>query len=453
MVEKLLELYSFNARGLSNELKRVSIFQWLKSKHNGIVFLQETHSTKSLENSWSRDWSGDIYYSHGSASACGVAILIPAELNTSITEIKTDNDGRILLLDIEIDDNKSILCNVYAPTRDKVKQQHDFIQKLNDMLSEYVDANIILGGDFNTYLNADLDKKGPVTTQNSSYTNEIKDTLTNYNLIDIWRNINPTTKRYTWRGMSKAGQIHSRLDYFFISIHMTYDFDKANILPSIKSDHSLLRISFKLQNTINKGKGFWKLNTSLLRDRQYVEIINRLIEECTTKYNNIENKSLVWDIIKCEIRGQTISYAAHKAKENRKREEQLHNRLQQIEEELDTTDNTTTTYKSIRNEYDNIKSEIEDLNEYKAMGHLIRSKAQWVEHGEKCSKYFLQLENRNYKTKYIKSIFVNDNLITNPKDILDEQAKFYRNLYSNNQINKSMPVLNAVTCSKLRDLN
>ena len=61
---------------------------------------------------------------------------------------------------------------------------------------------------------------------------------------------------------------------------------------------------------------------------------------------------------------------------------------------------------------------------------MIRSNAQWVENGEKCTKYFMQLENRNYKAKYIKSLNWKDTIIKDPKEILNAEKEFYQNLYS-----------------------
>ena len=43
---------------------------------------------------------------------------------------------------------------------------------------------------------------------------------------------------------------------------------------------------------------------------------------------------------------------------------------------------------------------------------MIRSRAQWIEEGEKCTKYFIQLENKNYKTKCITTLSKNDHKIT-----------------------------------------
>ena len=64
-------------------------------------------------------------------------------------------------------------------------------------------------------------------------------------------------------------------------------------------------------------------------------------------------------------------------------------------------------------------------------GILFRAKALWVEEGEKNSKYFLNLEKRNYNTKNIKTLINEDGKeITELEDIIKEENNFYDNLYS-----------------------
>ena len=68
----------------------------------------------------------------------------------------------------------------------------------------------------------------------------------------------------------------------------------------------------------------------------------------------------------------------------------------------------------------------------------MRSKARCHEFGERSSKYFLNLERRNYKNKCITSLIKESgSSITDPKDILKEQKRFYQFLYSsqNPQVN------------------
>ena len=39
-----IQVNSFNTRGLRNKCKRNNIFKWLKTSHQGITMIQETHA-------------------------------------------------------------------------------------------------------------------------------------------------------------------------------------------------------------------------------------------------------------------------------------------------------------------------------------------------------------------------------------------------------------------------
>ena len=60
------------------------------------------------------------------------------------------------------------------------------------------------------------------------------------------------------------------------------------------------------------------------------------------------------------------------------------------------------------------------------LGAITRSKAKWVEEGEKNTKYFLNLEKRNFNNKYIRKLITKNNEeITSLKDIINEEMQFY----------------------------
>ena len=64
---------------------------------------------------------------------------------------------------------------------------------------------------------------------------------------------------------------------------------------------------------------------------------------------------------------------------------------------------------------------------------MIRSRATFLNENEKNSKYFLNLEKRNYNTKCIKKLLTDKGSITDEKDILKEEKRFYQNLYNSNK--------------------
>ena len=105
---------------------------------------------------------GGVYFSHGEYNARGVATLIPEKLlsDFELKEEKSDDNGRMIVLDCKIYETNLILINIYAPTKDHIKEQLTFYENLYRVIEQYSDQNIIIGGDFITYLNINLDKKG-----------------------------------------------------------------------------------------------------------------------------------------------------------------------------------------------------------------------------------------------------------------------------------------------------
>jgi len=82
------------------------------------------------------------------------------------------------------------------------------------------------------------------------------------------------------------------------------------------------------------------------------------------------------------------------------------------------------------------KTELEKLVEEKVKGVIIRSRARWYEHGEKPTKHIFYLEKRNYNRKCINKLISSAGKeVTEPKEILAEESKFFKKLYTSQHIN------------------
>ena len=151
--------------------------------------LQETHSDESVEESWEKEYEGKIYFLHCSSSGRGVALLIPKYMNEQIPikAIKTDEEGRILLLHTEMCNREVIVVNIYTPTKDNTTLQNKFIENLKIILENFNDKPFIIGSDFNTYLDCELDKRGGISPQTSSYKDNLVQFMEEFSLVDIWR--------------------------------------------------------------------------------------------------------------------------------------------------------------------------------------------------------------------------------------------------------------------------
>ena len=77
---------------------------------------------------------------------------------------------------------------------------------------------------------------------------------------------------------------------------------------------------------------------------------------------------------------------------------------------------STKTYQL--NNYELAKKELKDLYDSKGKEAMFRSKARWFEQGEKPTKYFFNLEKRNYDRRVVKELKdENDQILTNFKDV------------------------------------
>ena len=82
------------------------------------------------------------------------------------------------------------------------------------------------------------------------------------------------------------------------------------------------------------------------------------------------------------------------------------------------------------NDLDILQTEYDHNYEFITQGQIIRSRANWYEHGEKSNKYLLNLENSGKKKSCIRKLKLgNDSYTSDPKEILKEIQSFYTNLY------------------------
>ena len=84
------KIVSLNARGLRSLTKRKAILMWLRKQKADIAFLQETYSTKEVENIWRSQWNGSLFFSHGTEHARGVLVLVRENLDFQLKNLHTD---------------------------------------------------------------------------------------------------------------------------------------------------------------------------------------------------------------------------------------------------------------------------------------------------------------------------------------------------------------------------
>lgn len=83
-----------------------------------------------------------------------------------------------------------------------------------------------------------------------------------------------------------------------------------------------------------RGPGFWKLNTSLLTDTNYIEVIKLIIQQTREEYENDDsiNPSLLWD-----MREKSLSFGSAKKRKTVHKEQNLEDKIAILEKGIGTT--------------------------------------------------------------------------------------------------------------------
>ena len=191
------------------------------------------------------------------------------------------------------------------------------------------------------------------------------------------------------------------------------------------TDHDLVQLTVKLQDyKTEKGTGYWKFNTSLLRDQNFVQNTKKIIEQTHNENKNLKDKGLSWDLIKMNIRSYTIKYSAKLKRDRTVMENDL-------SKELDRLVNLENQEEPILENIRLIKKELERISKIKTQGAILRSRAKWTEEGEKNTAYFLNLEKHYSENKIISQLKISETeTITDQGKIMAEQQAFYKKLYS-----------------------
>ena len=145
---------------------------------------------------------------------------------------------------------------------------------------------------------------------------------------------------------------------------------------------------------------------------------------------DLDNDSLEWELLKMEIRKATSVYSKIQALLNREYENNLQEEFKLCSENIDKRpDNENETKLS------KIKEEIEKINAIKTEGYRVRSKAEFIEHNERSSKFFLNLEQQNAIIKNITRLKTDKSDLTDTYGILNELSSFYKQLYTESEYN------------------
>ena len=123
-----------------------------------------------------------------------------------------------------------------------------------------------------------------------------------------------------------------------------------------------------------------------------------------------------------EIRSETIRYSKGKSKQSKMRESIIQSRIEELDSKIC---NEVCLEQNILLEYEKLKKELQEIYEEKGRGAIFRSKARWIENGEKPTKFFFNLERRNYEKKIVSQLQIREGkFLSDFKQVKKENLDF-----------------------------
>ena len=411
---------SLNCRGLRDRQKRARLQQYAILQKVQILLIQETHFTKDISPLLNEEFdSWHLYHSFGSNISRGCSILIHKTFDCAITNFKLDENGRYVLLNLEIENSQYTLINVYA--NNDSKNRNIFFQTISSLIENNSEGSLIIGGDMNDTLESKdrIYRNEANTATKSKPVANLNKMIKDHNLCDIWRNTHEQLSQFTWKRKNNVEK--SRIDFWLIDANITTLVLKTDIRPACINSTDHQAISLKIAKPNKRGPGYWKFNNSLLSDQSYCDYMLTILNEYVTTNNNTP-KQIAWEFLKNEIKEKTIIFSKKKNKDRRCLITQLENEYSQL---INNQNEDTQRGNEIENR-------LHELYADKATGAQIRSRLDFIEYGEKNTRYFLNLEKSRQTRKLLNRVTVESKTYTSTEDILAEEVKYYKTLYTSN---------------------
>ena len=337
-------LVSWNVKGLGHVVKRDRVFLHLKSLKPDVIFLQETHISVNEQRRLRANWISQVYQAPFTRKSRGVAILFRKNVPFHLDCMTADPYGRYLMISGHINSLPITMLNIYGPNIDNP----DFFRKAFDLIPASA-SNVIIGGDFNCYLDPVLDRLSTKPPPAITSVGILNDLIKTRNMVEIWRLQHPTDREFSF--YSHVHKSYTRIDYFLIASELLPSVTTSTYHNILISDHSPVSLNFK--NILSSPKYSWRLNPLLLEDQSFIEHMNGRIDEFLVTNDNGEvSDSILWETFKVVMRGHIISFESAKKRELNSRLKDIENMLPVLEETYRSSLSTADYNKIMKLKYE-----------------------------------------------------------------------------------------------------
>ena len=435
----LVKILSLNVKGAKARRKVADILAYTKDRSADIAFIIESHITndrcETLQTLYSRHrW---ITNSPTSNARGITAIVLNEELGRPKT-LYTDNDGRVLVLQLACEGTNLNIMAIYAPNTEEANVQ--FLQSLQT-LAKLHKVHIIVG-DFNRVLESN-DRNPP--RQESPRIRQAFQLLLEDGYVDGWREANHPKRQFTYWQDNEYNS-SSRIDRIYVKanlFHLTAFWEITDKPPF--TDHAGVTVTIHPGGAIEKGPGLWKFPPDLLADKAISLEISLWLAQTFTPILSKSQTGTETDLA-MEHRDTQLTRDLHQAWiDLREFLEQLTLRTKRRKSAKSKRINKALTYWDSKKRSPKAAKRIRQILIRKtAWDEAVRDRAiiaqqqRWISIGHATSKEFWDLPKQKTKNM-IPRLQDHKNKICSMKEaLLNIAAKFYEQLYSKRDTDKQL---------------
>jgi len=192
------------------------------------------------------------------------------------------------------------------------------------------------------------------------------------------------------------------------------------VTPLAISDHDGVKFTI-VQGGFNRKFGLWKFNNKLLSDKTFVPKMREWLTYEIQQINNVEWPQ--WSCLKAKIKQFVVKYSKDVARYKRLKKDVITKDIISLKKLLANGEKVVASI-------NRLEGQLKTMFEAELESEIIKSRAIWIEEGEKPTKYFFSLNHANVKRNTIDCLVdENDNRCSEQKDKLRIITSFYTNLY------------------------
>ena len=286
-----MKITTWNANGVSRKNNQAKV-DWLLTYLQlnpdiAVLALQETHCQDDSEYSQAlHDIKLKYTVIHSPSQDgdgfAGVMLIISKEYKVLIEQ--TVIAGRVLYVRLE--------SEIYGTTFDLISLygypsgRQDIMKDATDMI-DLLTPTVILG-DFN-FVTDKIDRSSNTMFSNdTARANDSEPLFEALGMQDAFRLKHGDKREFSYIKTSSK----SRIDRIYVNESLQNKILQCKHIAVLGRERDHLMVEVEIDEEIKRGKGYWKFNTSLLKDNEYSNLIKGTIDEAKQELRNGE-----WDNI------------------------------------------------------------------------------------------------------------------------------------------------------------